>query len=457
MPRFFVPKTKRRAYTGRRYTRAFGKSNTFYRPSGTGRSRVVNALAGAKIRPSGGYGTLKAKKTKVKASPAQIMKINSSKMVDCAHDYAMAQWNPFGDFSASPCVPSVLALPTRKVTYRIRGKMSTGTGGVGFVTLNPYLYAKGPRTNLTNNDAFAPVWHSDSTYDGEAAFQIETANGSGGVRALDTAALPTGWVPAYTDGEWDQQTLGAQQDLDNLGFRVVGAGLRIQYQGKTLNREGQYVLFEDPGNDGYLNQNELDLSDDSLMRLNYVRVASVSDGGQQVLWHPKSQEDLEFSTSWLGSSSDNSRPYDVLAIFVQDADETDNLVFWWEAIIHMELIGGFVTGKTMSHSNIQCICDTLSDRPTRPMVGQENVTFAGHKIAEVTAKAAGTTANSLYSSAIGQLQNYGYKSSTTSGYGPTEYYYTFPFHSRASSPPVIITPTDYGNTMKYGFGSTKTT
>lgn len=140
----------------------------------------------------------------------------------CTAMYTKALTNPFGQFDELPCIPDVITLPSYKFQTTTRGSFSVGSGGVGFVAGKPGC----------------PV--SDSPC---IEYTLPTFAGGSYQPALPSP--PVGVATANNDSVFTQADFQVNGIIES---RLVGAGLRVHYQGSEINRGGLVVLHRQPGN-----------------------------------------------------------------------------------------------------------------------------------------------------------------------------------------------------------------
>lgn len=140
--------------------------------------------------------------------------MNSPKISECAVNFLRASVDPFGyrtTGSADLCIPDTFDMPSQKLSAFTRATVTIGTGGVGFISFNPFVISQ-------NWNSIAA---STSAYTG-TVFWSPNAVPVAGVSQIPIPSLP--WTSTvYPD------------------FRVVAAGVRLRYTGTELNRGGLIV------------------------------------------------------------------------------------------------------------------------------------------------------------------------------------------------------------------------
>jgi len=267
----------------------------------------------------------------------------------CAANYLKAQYNPFADFDEPPCIPDLISTPSLKKDYRVRGTFdASGTDGQGWIVFNPYIIAS---TALvagapTNPDYIAPIWTTKVT---------TTAGADLGV--LDNltestyASATVGHTPHYLPSEWGADALNWALQNGRITYRLVGAGLRVQYIGPSLYRAGNYVLYEDVCNGGELGQGQYNTVS-TLTQDPATTFTAITNDEVAVTWHPRQALDLSYIGDYVGSLGDLAK-YPVLAVAVSGTNtgEAPHGQYQFECVVHVELQGMAIQGKTTTHAD----------------------------------------------------------------------------------------------------------
>jgi len=306
------------------------------------------------------------------------------KLSSCAMGYMKAQYNPFGSFLEPPCIPDFLPLPSTKRRYMCRGSMTVGLNGAGWVMVNPYSISSDDSElygGQSNVFALAPIW---STY---AVPDIVDADIINAADLTDPAAADpagTGKKAWYWNSEFNDLAIRNGCASDDLAWRVVGCGLRLRYNGAPLYRRGTVILYEDPNNSGELVQHKrgfggTNLTVSELGTKDTTTYEALRDIDYNVLYHPRSDLDIEYSTSWVtplqagGGAPETDTfvksisQYPVLLIGVTGCDPA-NAGFEWEAVVHYEFTGSQMTGKTRTPSDPTGFGAVVSETPTTPEI-----------------------------------------------------------------------------------------
>jgi hypothetical protein len=200
-------------------------------------------------------------------------------------------------------MPIYPVLPTAKRKYWIKGNMSTGTGGWG------YVFGR-------------PVVASDVTC---AFFTGPTFSGT----SLETSG--TGVYSGYVN----TGATSATMDGSTYTFRVVSFGIRVRYTGTELERGGTIYLLEHP-NHGALTT----LTAEDMLKYEYCDRAPVDREWHSVIYQPRLPNDYTFSTNEYGGTS---APF--MAIMIAGAS-TNPINFDYEVVVNVEIMGYGITGKT---------------------------------------------------------------------------------------------------------------
>jgi len=99
-----------------------------------------------------------------------------------------------------------------------RGSFNIGTGGVGFVAVNPYV-------------PFQDIFLGYATVSSYTPNQYQAFDGSTGQQ-----------LAFYNDCQYNSTSIS-----NYLEYRLVGCGLKISYAGSVLNEQGSLTLVRNPG------------------------------------------------------------------------------------------------------------------------------------------------------------------------------------------------------------------
>lgn len=237
-----------------------------------------------------------------RAPPENIFRLS-----DCSAQYADCLADPF-ESPAGACIPIIPAFPSRKAVFFVRGSMSTGTAGVGFVA-----------AGLTAASDVPVVCSTGTAYAGTTI----VTSGAGVVAASPNSD--------YTSASFSSQA---------LQWRPVGCGIRIRYTGTELARGGTVYALEQPD---HLSLATLNASD--LLKYDACHRFPVDRQWTEVCYAPISMTEVEYTNSAALLSGDP-----ILGLLVA-APSTTSITFDYEYYIHVELVGRAARGKTPSHSD----------------------------------------------------------------------------------------------------------
>lgn len=216
-------------------------------------------------------------------------------------------------------VPAYPARPSRKCTAFARGSMATSsTTGVG------YLVTTG---NICNDQAGGYVTTSANTI-------------------LATGAVPdstgTGVSLWSFNSDYASSTFGSGSGYAQQ--RLVALGIRVRYAGSELNRGGTIYALEHPLHKSLGSNTFANLASFESCYKGPVQ----SNKWTEVSYHFLDPEDFAYNsagypTGWSGVP---------LAIAIVAPSATTSISFDWEAVVHYEIIGANVRGKSPSFSDI---------------------------------------------------------------------------------------------------------
>jgi hypothetical protein len=252
----------------------------------------------------------------------------------CGANYFHALYDPFS-VQGEVCVPDMMAVPSMKFRVISRGTFVVGTAGCGGVAYWPYrmctsdIYVNGlnyfPATVATNAAYAQPPTNLDITNFYSPLVTVGQNFGAG-----LTSPFNVNFLGAGTDGT-----------VARKNVRLVAAGIRASYDGKEVDRAGQYICWQNPILKGGVSATVDDL--DSYLAINQAaRLRVMDDGTAGFTYLPRSELDLQYPTIGLNYAGDgvvNGTPINRLAgaIFVIGA--TVGTTFSFEAVAHFEAIG----------------------------------------------------------------------------------------------------------------------
>lgn len=156
-------------------------------------------------------------------SPVPVVKLSS-----CVTDYVRALLDPFEGPLA--CIPQPPCVESRKSRFWVKGTMTIGTSGFGFVMVAPLRMA----ANDSNS-----VYFNDGLYAG-----------------VNTSTAGVGVSLANSNSSYNVLNFG--DPVANPGLnqtRVVAAGVRLRYTGSELTKSGLTYPYFHRTNGSVVNQN----------------------------------------------------------------------------------------------------------------------------------------------------------------------------------------------------------
>jgi hypothetical protein len=233
---------------------------------------------------------------------------------DCTRHYISARLDPFMTGSGA-CMPSAnFNFPSLKIKVQAAGSMRLGTSGVGYI-------------------AFLPAWGSDS------ANIVTTTATSAGTNTTALSAFTNLASFSFPALPYASASFGT-----DLQGRFVAGGIRIQYSGTLMNRNGTAYCYCDPDHSSVTNAQTVNTigNIETTRRINITNstpskdtwLCQVTDNG------PVVENEIQFAAA----SSVQATPYMVIAI-----NGVANDLFQWEACEHIELQGRIVPGMSKSH------------------------------------------------------------------------------------------------------------
>lgn len=257
----------------------------------------------------------------------------------CAAEYACALQDPF-NCNGLACVPDFPAIPSRKMLTFIKGTMTIGTQGFGFVQSSPY--------NGIAND-LNTVFYSQVAFAGTA-----------------TAVTGVGVGIASTNSDYVQANIGA--GVGTIQYRLVGAGIRIKYTGTELNRSGMVFHLEEPahGNLNLATAANIEAYDACLK-------SPVTRSWHSVVVRPIHATECEYSFQVPGTGV--APPNNQLLTLV--ATSTAGNTFDFEYFGLFEVIGSTVRGKTPSDTDrlgMDAVLNSIQGQAKSGYVGEQKKT-----------------------------------------------------------------------------------
>lgn len=156
---------------------------------------------------------------------------HSSAANRCAQDYAQSLYNPFTLSPETPiCYPGMLAPPSFKFRTRTTGTFTAGTT-IGGIAVWPYRMMFNDMYTSGGNDYMA-IAATTAAY---AATDLSFAN---------APLLPTAGADTKRYGGVNSPFSVADLGLgSNRAVRLVSCGIKVEYEGKEVDRAGKFVVY----------------------------------------------------------------------------------------------------------------------------------------------------------------------------------------------------------------------
>ena len=171
-------------------------------------------------------------------------------------------------------------------------------------------------------------------------------------------------------------------------WRPVSVGIKLKYAGNVMNRKGQVVLFEEPLNGTTIT--EANQSQTQLLARAEANWSAFGDQEYTVTYHPRSQQDLSYSSEWYNGATVGGIPpmadlaqYGTLLICVFGGPVGEPVVF--EAASHWECLGSNFPLRTVSDSDPTGFAAAQGIIPQKPSLGGAGEE-AWRKLAQATGK-----------------------------------------------------------------------
>lgn len=237
-------------------------------------------------------------------------------MSQCSKEYALALMDPWA-VTVPPCVPDNITLPSYKFNTQLKGVMSVGTAGVGYVALDPYA-PFGAGLNVV---------YTIATYPNAYFFPTGV---TGNVTASNDSSFIVG----------DFQPVGGAGAVKSA--RLVSTGMKMRYIGSEINRGGRIISARNNGNALFPSGAGITAQ---VFLLNREAVSvPVSRDWHYVIWRPALPTDLAYlPPAFL------TLPSQCMVLYVEGA--VPGVSFEFEILSWWELIGLGLPGLTKSHSD----------------------------------------------------------------------------------------------------------
>jgi len=304
---------------------------------------------------------------------AVATKLSPRAIAKCAQEYGVALVNPFGLRSTLPCIPDVSVMPSYKFQVKARGVFSTGTLGVGFIILDPFMMMwNNGIPNVPTESNTAPVVFTTPTYAGTTIGYLPSEDG-----------LPTGVEIGQSNSMFDS----AFYSNTTRKIRLVASGLRISYVGSNFRNQGRITIYRNQGNESIVNGT----TNSTMLKDNYTSICPISRKSEYVFYTPDNAEHLSYLSGRdhfdPNSGAPDAADHHCMAIFIEGGD-TENPQSWlFEAISYFEMIGPNLT-LSPSHSDPVGMGTVLSSLPvkaptsTPPVVAESLMNRVGQTLLE---------------------------------------------------------------------------
>lgn len=162
-------------------------------------------------------------------------------MTACVIKYAIACMKPFSQAAVGACVPTFESPPSTTSRGNLEFTASVGTNGYGFALVMPSLA----------NDAPCVIY-TTATFVGDTSQSLailsQTGNNSIATSLLPGLAYTTMSNLRYATANMLENTYSASTTVAAPGVlgRLVGGGIRGQYDGTTLNQSGHWCCLRQP-------------------------------------------------------------------------------------------------------------------------------------------------------------------------------------------------------------------
>jgi len=270
-------------------------------------------------------------------------------MDKCAVEYASALINPFGTRAIEPCIPDVQVKESFKLQTKARGVFSTGELGVGWISFSPFLSIISDGGNSASDTSF-PVIYTNANY----ALQTYNWSVSGG-------AFTTGVAGASASSIFTSSSINT---ASRRRYRLVAAGLRINYIGSSFRNQGRVILYREPD---MSNIQVLAQTPSYFLQDQYTSMTPVSTKTEYVFYTPIDNDDFnyhDFNFYDPNITGDDSTARRCLLIMI-DGGDTDVPQSWqFETVAYYEVIGPNLK-LSASHSDVESVGKILSSMPIK--------------------------------------------------------------------------------------------
>lgn len=254
----------------------------------------------------------------------------------CGMDYFRALVNPFGRFDEFPCIPTS-ARGSQKLRIFKRGSFQVGTSGFGAVV----------------------VWPQNLVFGGPSTVQAAIPT-IGNCIITTTAAYnaPDFFFMNASSHPWNQPFAGTADAYGNSiyssddlsggnvarGVRLVGAGLRVRYNGPAFQMNGDIITWRNPTNSSVVGNNNDNW--DALQQLQTATYEPVQPTWATATYAPYVDSDVAWIPNY-GNSAASQTSRLGMGIFV-NANAGDR--YSYEVVAFFEVTGDRVP-ETISHAS----------------------------------------------------------------------------------------------------------
>jgi hypothetical protein len=254
----------------------------------------------------------------------------------------------------APCIPMTPNIKTRKFNSFARGSFGTNAAGIAAISMAPRRI-----TNTTVNGwASNAVLVQSGIYAGGANFDSLLE---------DTSVLLSPGVTGFPmNTDYSNSQLGIVSGR-GIKYRVVGAGLRVRFSGKEVDRGGTLHCVVHPDHDslgglsfGSIGQYETYFRVPATRNWTTITHTPVFESDNNFL--PDYMTNLGLYTTYLSTETQ----FHYMGFMI-----TDNVggAWEWEAIIHYEAIGATVRGLTPTPVDMPGVSAVLTAATPQALAG----------------------------------------------------------------------------------------
>jgi len=151
------------------------------------------------------------------------------KLSKCLLAYAKAAIDPFDNITDLPCIPDNITVPSNKVKTYLEADIGIGANGTGFAVMSPWKMLINDNTTNGTTITDYPVVTSTTNY-ATPGYSFVPAS-----FALNNVA---GWNPQSI------YTTASMNNANTPVWRLVAAGMEIDYTGQLLNQSGMISVIQ---------------------------------------------------------------------------------------------------------------------------------------------------------------------------------------------------------------------